>query len=164
MLRKIIYVNASNEVSYRNLEVIDEDERYIIAVGVDGGPPKTFRKDRVLEDVASIDDPGVAKKVEGYQRRYAIIPNASREQWTNRQQKPEICFTGFRANEKAILMQHAEERGFFVRASVSGSLKFLVCGDTAGPSKMKSAREQGAFILGRDDYYRLAATGELPIE
>lgn len=165
MQRLIIYRNASNEISARELEVVYEDDRHLDAYcKTSGGMLKTFRKDRILEDIRSIDDPMVLAKVARYQHQFSIIQHASREQWINRDGKLEICFTGFKSKEKNQLIQHAQNNGFFVRSAVSSGLSFLVCGETAGPAKMKGAKSQGAFLLGKDAYYRLAETGELPIE
>ncbi len=164
MQRRLIYRNASNEVSARELEIVHEDDKYIDAYCSSDGSLKTFRKDRILEEVESINDPTVLAKVAHYQAQIAVIHHASRENWMNRDGKPEICFTGFKSKEKAELIQHAQDKGFFVRTGVSSGVSFLVCGETAGPSKMKDARTQGAFLLGKDAYYRLAETGELPIE
>lgn len=164
MYRKIIYRNAFNEVSVRELEVVHEDTQYIDAYCAISRSLKTFRKDRILENLVSFDESEALKKVAHYQAKYTISQHISYERWMNREGKTEICFTGFKSKEKAELTQHATDNGFFVRTGVSSGLSFLVCGETAGPSKMKEARIQGAFLLGTDAYYRLAATGELPIE
>jgi NAD-dependent DNA ligase len=162
---KIIYVNSSNEVSARELEVIHEDEKYIDACCFkSGGVLKIFRKDRILEIVDSLDDPAVISKVSSYQAKYPLSKIGPREKWINRDSKPEICFTGFTSKEKCELIEHAQANGFFVRTGVSDGLSFLVCGKTAGPAKMKNARLQGAILLSIDAYRRLAETGELPIE
>src|SRR5690606_8348726 len=67
----------------------------------------------------------------------------------------EICFTGFSPSEKKDLIQIAENNKFHVVKSVTTNLKFLCCGNNAGPSKMDKAEKQGAIILNRDDFFKL---------
>ncbi len=164
MTIKIIYKNASNIVSVREIEVIHEDETYIDALCHTSNQIKTFRRDRILEEIVDIESQLTKDKVAQYQRQYEIISHASHERWMNRQGKPEICFTGFKSKEKEELIRHAEENGFFVRTGISSGLSFLVCGATAGPSKVKDARTQGVLLLNKDSYLHLAATGEITIE
>ena len=160
----IIYKNASNVISAREIDVIHEDDTYIDAMCYASGQIKTFRRDRILETVSEHDSQATREKVEQYQKNCKIIQHVSHEQWMNREKKPEVCFTGFKSKDKAKLIKHAEENGFFVRTSVSTSLSFLVCGETAGPAKVKNARQQGVLLLNKDAYLHLAATGEIMIE
>jgi NAD-dependent DNA ligase len=164
MTMNIIYKNASNSISAREIDVIHEDDTYIDAVCYASGKIKTFRKDRILEAVNEIDSQATREKVEQYQKKYEIIHHVSYEQWKNRDRKPEICFTGFKSKDKTELVKHAVEHGFFVRTGVSTSLSFLVCGETSGPAKVKNARQQGVLLLNKDAYLHLAATGEIMIE
>jgi hypothetical protein len=52
---KIIYKNAYNEVTAREIEVIYENDIYINAFCKTTKKPKIFRKDRVLAEILGID-------------------------------------------------------------------------------------------------------------
>jgi BRCT domain type II-containing protein len=54
-----------------------------------------------------------------------------------------VCFTGFREDEKPRLFTLAEDHGLVVKDGVSMKLKFLVCGENAGPAKRLKAKAFG---------------------
>jgi NAD-dependent DNA ligase len=64
----------------------------------------------------------------------------------------EICFTGFRKEEKDKLEQTAASAGFIVSRSVTKKLDYLCVGETAGPSKLQKAKEQGTQIITYEDF------------
>ncbi len=64
----------------------------------------------------------------------------------------EICFTGFRKEEKEELEQKARSIGFNIAKSVTKKLDFLCIGETAGPSKLKKAKDQGVQIITPDEF------------
>jgi NAD-dependent DNA ligase len=66
--------------------------------------------------------------------------------------KPEIYFTGFRPDDRAIMERLAEQNGYRVVSSVTIKLKVLVTGEAPGPSKLAKAQEQGATILSASTY------------
>jgi NAD-dependent DNA ligase len=75
---------------------------------------------------------------------------------------PEVCFTGFAADERVDLEQLASTSGLRVVHTITKKLSFLVAGDNAGPVKIKKARDQGVTILDRSQFLHLNETGELP--
>jgi NAD-dependent DNA ligase len=66
--------------------------------------------------------------------------------------RPQICFTGFDAEEKETLFLLAEQSGFCAVDSVTKGLKYLVAGTTAGPSKLQKAIAQGVLVLTAADF------------
>jgi NAD-dependent DNA ligase len=65
---------------------------------------------------------------------------------------PEICFTGFRPEEKVRIESKAEDNGYKVVKSVTVKLKYLVIGEAPGPSKLTKAKEQGVLIITANDF------------
>ena len=164
MNRKIIYKNARNEVSARDIEVVHEDDDYIDAFCNTTAAYKTFKKDRVLTEVDDVNSGETQKIVANFQGQFSVISRGSGEKWQNKSHKPEVCFTGFASKEKAELIAFAEAHDFFVRTDVSERLSFLVCGPTAGPSKLQKARSKGVLLLNRETFKHLAETGEILYE
>ena len=162
--RKFIYKNAQNVVAARDVNVVHEDEEYIDAFCNTTGTYKTFKKERILADVDDVNTASTLQLVAELQSKSAIIQRGNGVKWQNKMHKPEICFTGFAAKEKAELIAYAEAQDFFVRTDVSEGLSFLVCGTTAGPSKLQKARAKGVLLLNRDTFKHLAETGEIFIE
>ena len=80
--------------------------------------------------------------------------------YTPKQHITEICFTGFRKEEKAELEQKAISVGFNISRSVTKKLDYLCIGETAGPSKLQKAKEQGAEIITYEDLEKIINTKE----
>lgn len=77
--------------------------------------------------------------------------------------RSQICFTGFRAVECAEVEASAEGAAWLkVVQSVTSKLTFLCIGDNPGPAKVKKAGEQGAIVINRIQYAALLKDGELP--
>jgi NAD-dependent DNA ligase len=66
--------------------------------------------------------------------------------------KPEICFTGFRPDDRANLGKLAEQNGYHVVSSVTVRLKVLVTGEAPGPVKLAKAQQQGVTILSAAEF------------
>ena len=66
--------------------------------------------------------------------------------------KPEICFTGFRPDDKAKMEELAEQAGYRAVRAVAVKLKVLVTGETPGPSKLAKARQQGVTVLSEAEF------------
>jgi NAD-dependent DNA ligase len=66
--------------------------------------------------------------------------------------KPEVCFTGFRPDDRARLEKLAEKTGYHVVTEVTVKLKLLVTGEAPGPVKLAKARQQGAEILSEAEF------------
>lgn len=69
--------------------------------------------------------------------------------------RPTICFTGFTANERDVLMSVAQEKNLKIVQSVTTSLHYLVCGPNAGPKKLAKATSQGAAVISEEDFRSL---------
>ncbi len=120
------------------------------------GSPKTFRKDRVQawikgKDLLEFPEPRFHEKKE------------KRVFDKNEKCLPEICFTGFKKDDKARLETDAKNAGFYpTKRHVTVGLLALCCGPTAGPKKIEKAQEQGCLILNEKQFYQLIETGEIP--
>jgi BRCT domain type II-containing protein len=66
--------------------------------------------------------------------------------------KPEICFTGFRPDDRTRLERLAKQNGYHVVTDVTVRLKVLVTGEAPGPVKLKKARQQEAEILSEAEF------------
>lgn len=74
----------------------------------------------------------------------------------------QVCFTGFGASKKVELTNLAQDKKFNVVASVTKKLDFLCGGENAGPRKLEKAIEQGVQILSENEFINLIETGEVP--
>lgn len=61
--------------------------------------------------------------------------------------RPEVCFTGFTAQERQALAALASAHGYAVKGSVTTTLALLVTGLTPGPSKIATAEERDIPIM-----------------
>jgi NAD-dependent DNA ligase len=66
--------------------------------------------------------------------------------------KPDICFTGFRPDERAKWEELAEQKGYHIVTGVTVRLKVLVTGEAPGPAKLAKARQQGVTILSEAEF------------
>lgn len=74
----------------------------------------------------------------------------------------QVCFTGFGISKKIELENLAQENRFKVVSSITKKLDFLVCGDNSGPKKIEKAKSQGVELINEIEYVHLLQTGELP--
>lgn len=79
-----------------------------------------------------------------------------------RDNRVEVCFTGFGASEKLRLSQLAETANLKVAKSVTKGLSLLVCGPNAGPAKLEQAGAQGVVLLESAEFEIFLQTGEVP--
>ena len=79
---------------------------------------------------------------------WAWIRNFEREKRQRKLAKalPQVCFTGFTLSKLEELSSVASKAGFEVKSSVTKSLKILVCGSNAGPSKIRKAEALNCLI------------------
>lgn len=61
--------------------------------------------------------------------------------------RPEVCLTGFGAEEANALAAFADENGYCIVTSVTKHLRYLVMGPTPGPVKVEKAVAQGAVVM-----------------
>jgi NAD-dependent DNA ligase len=76
----------------------------------------------------------------------------------------EICFTGFKKDDKNRLTIIAQQHNMLVRQSVTVNLDFLCGGYNAGPAKKRKAEAQGALFLTEETLLIMIKTGELIIK
>ena len=76
---------------------------------------------------------------------------------------PEVCFTGLSASEKIALEEISKANGLHVATSVTKNLMILVAGESAGPSKLKKAVDQGVSIMSKEDFLTFLETGEIKV-
>ena len=74
----------------------------------------------------------------------------------------QVCFTGFGTTKKSELVDYAIDNKFKVVTSVTKKLDYLVGGDNAGPKKIEKAESQGVQFLNEQQFIDLVKTGELP--
>lgn len=74
----------------------------------------------------------------------------------------QVCFTGFGVSKKEELIELAFNNKFKVAASVTKNLDFLCCGENLGPKKLEKAIGQGVQILSEESFINLIETGEIP--
>ena len=74
----------------------------------------------------------------------------------------QVCFTGFGTSKKEELVSRAHDNRFKVVASVTKRLDYLVGGENAGPKKIEKAESQGVQFLNEQQFSHLIETGEVP--
>ena len=78
-----------------------------------------------------------------------------------RDDRLQICFTGFGLGEKEILTELAKANNFNVVSSVTKKLDFLCGGENAGPKKIEKAQAQGVQFVSKFQFMHLIETGEI---
>ncbi|MCI5225133.1 MAG: hypothetical protein D3918_00400 [Candidatus Electrothrix sp. AX2] len=161
--RKFIYCNASGVISVREVLNTSETEEYLRGYCVKANAFRTFRKDRVLEDIDESSD--IEERLQFHiensslSQKSQAIHSSSRISNTS---APDICFTGFKKADKIKLAELAESEGMVVRGAVTTNLEFLCCGYNAGPKKIEKARHHGVIILSESQFKTMLKTGEIP--
>jgi NAD-dependent DNA ligase len=74
----------------------------------------------------------------------------------------QVCFTGFGISKKAELVEHANNNQLKTVSSITKKLDYLVGGENAGPKKIEKAESQGVQFLNEEQFINLINTGELP--
>lgn len=156
---KFIYRNAKNETSIQHIENVSISEAHYQGISIPENKLKTYRKDRVLEMLSGNEN---AEERLQYHSQNSQLNDQATSRFFNRLSKPEICFTGFKKDDKVRLTNLAEENGMFIRANVTQKLDFLCCGYNAGPTKIENARKQGVVALTEHQFVELLTTGEIP--
>lgn len=148
------YRDSSGELTQRRVVVRELEERYLTGVCLLRGAVRTFRLDRVVGELVSVETGEVAEAlawasgIDGQDRSAANVRGARKIV-----SGPGILFTGFAAALRAELEQRAEVAGMVVRKSVSKTLDYLVAGPNAGPSKLDQAAEIGVVVLTEDGFH-----------
>lgn len=157
-----VYVNAKGDEKTVQLTRWRESGRYLQGFA-DDGRWKTYRIDRVLAYVNG-DEALLKVPFQGS----PPLPNSFGIRISD--DRPQMLFTGFKKeagpkgqlSERHALEEKAEAAGFKVVQTVTKNLLYLVCGVTAGPTKIEKARAKSVFILRKIDFEQLIETGELP--
>ncbi|MEL7631200.1 BRCT domain-containing protein [Pectobacterium aroidearum] len=152
-----IYINAKKIVGAYSLINITQQDDYIQGICIRSNQLKTFRKDRIIQEFSSYDEAEKGLLSISLPDCEHLITKPSRKKSTW-----EICFTGFKSDDKKRLTAIAVENDLTVRSSVTEKLNILCCGYNAGPKKLEAARMKGILILNEDEFANLLETGELP--
>lgn len=150
-----IYQDARGNITAREITDISETETYLQGYCHLANDLRTFRKDRILELLGSDDD--VESKV-----KYYISINPPPKAPPKSHHLVDVCFTGFKSDDKKRLQGMAESIEMVVRSSVTRNLNFLCCGYNAGPKKIEKARAQNVIALNEEQFIQLLETGEVP--
>ncbi len=103
------------------------------------------------------DQIALLSEAEGWSLVYQLGANKSHKKLDQFQ----VCFTGFGISEKETLSKSAENAHLTVVTSVTKKLQILVAGESAGPSKLETAKRQGVRILDKVQFLEFLETGEL---
>jgi NAD-dependent DNA ligase len=158
-----IYRDAKGNITFREVTNISESDIYIQAICLTAGELRTFRQDRILERVSG--SVNVEERLEYFRNKLPPPEPVAHNNWKrNETGALEVCFTGFKAQDKEELIRLAESHGLIVRANVTSQLNILCGGYNAGPAKTEKARHQGVMVLSEHQFRGLVETGEVPLE
>lgn len=149
-----IYQDARGRITDRVISDISESDEYIQGHCHTKDELRTFRKDRILEILNNNDN---ANERLHYHTSVNPPPRAQPKS----HDLLDVCFTGFKSDDKKRLIELAESKGFIVRSAVTQKLNFLCCGYNAGPKKIEKARSQGVIALNENQFIHLLETGEI---
>jgi NAD-dependent DNA ligase len=150
-----IYQDAQGNITAREITDVSETETYLQGYCRLANNLRTFRKDRILDFLDGGDDP--ESRVKHY---ISITPPPKNPPKSHH--LLDVCFTGFKSEDKERLKRLAESSEMIVRSSVTRSLNFLCCGYNAGPKKIEKARKQNVIALSEEQFIKLLETGEVP--
>lgn len=150
-----LYRNARGEITARRVSDISETDDYLQGYCHMAEDLRTFRKDRILETLE--DDSDIDAKYE-YHKRNSPEPKGPPKS----HHLADVCFTGFKSEDKKRLIDLSEQHGLIVRSSVTRALNYLCCGYNAGPKKIEKARSQGVVAVNEQQFLAMLETGELP--
>lgn len=176
-----VYVTAKNKVSAYSLTNPMGNEEYLHGFCKTRGHYRTFKEERVIEYFSSY------KKADEFANQLAALPLSEfgfkdngvlhqRGKNYKRYESPgmfspldftgplEICFTGFKKEDKERLSAMAKSAGMVVRKDITVNLHLLCGGYNAGPKKLEVAQKKGTIILHEAELVSLIQTGELPDE
>lgn len=149
-----VYFSAKEIISVQAISNISQNEDYLQGISVlydDKGSLKTFRKDRVIEYLDSLEE---AKE---------FLLDCCLSDFTVRKPKTEtfdIHFTGFKKADKEELERIATDANMEVRKSVTKNLNLLCYGYNASQMKMDKARSMGIIILNESQFRNFLETGD----
>ena len=150
-----IYQDARGNITARVISDISETKEYLQGFCQTANDLRTFRKDRILETLEGNEN--TESKL-----NYHISVNPPPKAPPKSHNLLDVCFTGFKSDDKKRIKEQAESKGLTIRSSVTRSLNFLCCGYNAGPKKIEKARSQGVIALNEEQFIQLLETGEVP--
>ena len=157
-----VYVNRYKEVKAYRLIVHFEGDDYLEIYDCIEEKLKTFKINNILAVEKSFheaQEKAICLQVDHQYKPPQRTP--SRDNWNNRKNQFEVCFTGFSAKDKSELLQIAEDHDMFVRKTVTQNLGLLVCGYNAGPKKMEDANIKNIpRVVGKEGFLDFIETGE----
>lgn len=162
--RKFIYCDAKGEFSIREVVNVSESDDYMQGYCLAADGIRTFRKDRVLETFPDgtpfeLGEERLAHHIsQGPPDSVKVAPRGP----PRPHNALDVCFTGFKKDDKDRLTTLASENDLIVRANVTQYLTFLCYGYNAGPKKMEKARHQGVVILSEHQFLHMLESGEIP--
>ncbi|MBU9849693.1 BRCT domain-containing protein [Rahnella aceris] len=174
-----VYVTAKNKISAYSLVNACGNDEYLHGFCTTRGHYRTFKEERVIKYFSSYE------KAEQFATEMAALPLPEfgfkesgvlhvRKKNYKRYESPgmftpldftgplEICFTGFKKEDKERLSALAKEAGMIIRKDITVNLHFLCGGYNAGPKKLEVAHKKGTMILHESEFVSLVQTGELP--
>ena len=157
----IVYLNRFNEAKAYEVEVLSEGGEDTVVFDWRQDKYKTLKTSKILSLKESYREALEVAKV--LQENYSIIPkNKTGRRWKNVSNKFEVCFTGFNKAEKDKLIILAKDHNMYVRSVVTKNIGLLVCGERAGPMKMKKANVEGvSCVFGADGFHQFIEIGEV---
>ena len=159
MEKYVVYLNRFNEVKPYKIEIIFEIGDNADVKDLVENKNKTFKRSNILSNHKNFNDAQL--EAEKLQKNYKVIPRSKKTDRSNPEKKLEVCFTGFSKKDKENLISLAKINNFFVRTEVTKNLDLLICGDNAGPSKLKQASKMGIpKVYGEDGFKDFLDTGE----
>lgn len=158
-----LYENSQGELSSRHVTVEQVGTSHFAGMCHRENAERTFRFDRIQ---GSVTDEASGKlimprKLRDFLRGYGE-QEVRRQNRARAKNAPEILFTGFKQDRRAVLEEQAEAAGMTVRKRVTENLDFLCGGYNAGPSKLADARANGVTVLNEEQFEHLLVTGEVP--
>ncbi|MEQ1530804.1 MAG: NAD-dependent DNA ligase LigA [Methylococcales bacterium] len=142
---------------------ISELESLEVTWGVDAA--KTERKPvseklrRILQSKSDLSDLQISAMSDA--EGWALVYKLSGTKASVKDNRFQVCFTGFGAADKEVLGIAAEDAHLKVVTSVTKGLQYLIAGDNAGPAKLQTARDQGTRVLSKNEFLDFLETGEL---
>ncbi|NBB66948.1 hypothetical protein A6B39_05180 [Mannheimia granulomatis] len=150
------YTDFNGNLTKRNVRINSLDDEYLEAFDLDKREERTFRVERIDDEIVDLSTGELLSKVEWLNRNgiYTINKRGKVKELVE-EYIEEICFTGFLKADREHLENLAEIHGYTVRKGVTKNLDYLVCGKNAGPSKIAQAESQGVIILEEKDFLEL---------
>ncbi|EFQ8846659.1 hypothetical protein H1K98_005020, partial [Salmonella enterica] len=74
----------------------------------------------------------------------------------------EVCFIGFKNNDKERLKHAAISAGMIVHCHITANIHILCCGYNVEPKKMETAILKGIMVLTENEFIDLLNSGVIP--